>query len=323
MAGMEQRTVFISYRRVAPYHARAVYQHLSANGYDVFMDVERMDSGAFDEILLRQIAARAHFVLLLTPNALDRCVNPNDWLRREIEHAIDMKRNIVPVTFEGFSWEAATSFITGKMSTLNRYSGVNVPSDYFEEAMARLRTRYLNIDVDTVIHPTPASDLAAVKEVQAEVEAAPLVSATELLAVKTAMEAGNHSLIGDYDTAIALANDAIRLDSKCADGYYYRGISYDCKGDTDHAISDYSEAIRLDPQHAWAYFLRGCIYSDKGDYNRAIADCNKAITLDPNYTDALRQRAEIYRKLNKIAEAEADEREAERLEREVKSRTHK
>ncbi len=86
----EHKTVFISYRRnVASFIARAIFLELRANGYDVFMDVESIDSGAFDTIILRQIEARAHFVLILTPGTLERCAEPGDWLRREIEHAMD------------------------------------------------------------------------------------------------------------------------------------------------------------------------------------------------------------------------------------------
>src|SRR5215813_1147434 len=91
-------TVFLSYRRhVSAFIARAVFQDLRQHGYDVFMDVESIDSGQFDTIILNQIAARAHFLVILTPGALDRCQEPDDWLRREIERAIALGRNVVPI----------------------------------------------------------------------------------------------------------------------------------------------------------------------------------------------------------------------------------
>src|SRR5262245_21151915 len=55
-------------------------------------------SESFLETYLR---ARILFVLL-TPSALERCSDPSDWLRREIETALDNKRNIVPLILEGF-----------------------------------------------------------------------------------------------------------------------------------------------------------------------------------------------------------------------------
>src|SRR5678816_2895082 len=91
-------TVFISYRRaVSSFIARAVFLDLRAHEYDVFMDVESIDAGHFETILMNQIAARAHFVLILTPGTLDRVNEPGDILRREIEQAMDLRRNIIPV----------------------------------------------------------------------------------------------------------------------------------------------------------------------------------------------------------------------------------
>ena len=67
----EHKTVFISYRRsVASFIARAIFQDLRANGYDVFMDVESIDSGLFNRIILNQIEARAHFLIILTPGTV-------------------------------------------------------------------------------------------------------------------------------------------------------------------------------------------------------------------------------------------------------------
>jgi hypothetical protein len=126
----EHKTVFISYRRnVASFIARAIFLDLRVNGYDVFMDVESIDSGTFDTIILNQIEARAHFVLILTPGTLDRVNEPEDWLRREIEYAMDKQRNIVPLFVSGFSFAGTEQYLTGKLAQLHRFNGVNVPHD--------------------------------------------------------------------------------------------------------------------------------------------------------------------------------------------------
>src|SRR5947207_439187 len=99
-------SVFISYRRnVSAYIARAVFQDLRFNGVDAFMDVQGIDAGEFDKIILNQIAARPYFVVILTPGTLDRCAEPGDWLRREIEHAMSLERVIVPLVTANFSFE--------------------------------------------------------------------------------------------------------------------------------------------------------------------------------------------------------------------------
>ena len=46
--GRIEKTVFISYRRTNFYTALAVYQDLTAYGYDVFFDYQSIDSGNFE-----------------------------------------------------------------------------------------------------------------------------------------------------------------------------------------------------------------------------------------------------------------------------------
>jgi hypothetical protein len=62
---------------------------------------------------------------------LDRLNEPGDWLRREIEIAIEEKRNIVPVFFRGFRFgtPSASETLTGKLRNLSRYNGLNVHED--------------------------------------------------------------------------------------------------------------------------------------------------------------------------------------------------
>src|SRR5215212_8135686 len=127
------KTVFLSYRRSVSWSlARAVFMDLRANGWDVFMDLATLDSGQFDQIILKQIAARAHFVILLSPGSVERCAEPDDWLRREIEYAMDMQRNIVPLVADGFTFDAAAPYLTGKLQALSRYNACLLYPQYFD-----------------------------------------------------------------------------------------------------------------------------------------------------------------------------------------------
>jgi hypothetical protein len=92
-----EKTVFLSYRRTNIPWALAIFQNLTQHGYDLFFDFNGIDSGDFEHVILGNITARAHFLVLLTPSALERCSDPADWLRREIETALSSKRNIVPL----------------------------------------------------------------------------------------------------------------------------------------------------------------------------------------------------------------------------------
>jgi hypothetical protein len=168
-----EKTVFISYRREDLPHALLVFKELTHHGFDVFIDYQGLTSGAFEAVILENIRARAHFLVVLTPSALDRCSESGDWLRREIEAAIEGRRNVVPLMLQGFSFSspAVVNNLTGKLEALSRYNGLEVPYPYFDEAMKRLRQRHLNVPLDTVLHPASAVAVQTAKAQQ--VAAAP------------------------------------------------------------------------------------------------------------------------------------------------------
>ena len=137
-----EKTVFISYRRTNIPWALAIFQNLTNSGYNVYFDYNGIARGDFERVILDNITARAHFLVLLTPSALERCADPEDWLRRKIETALDNKRNIVPLMFEGFEFgspQIASQF-TGKLAALKNYNGLRIPPEYFLEAMDRFVT---------------------------------------------------------------------------------------------------------------------------------------------------------------------------------------
>src|SRR5262245_55610869 len=99
-SGRVEKTVFLSYRRTNAPWALAIFQNLTHHGYDLFFDFNGIASGDFERVILTNIEARAHFLVLLTPSALERVSEDNDWLRREIQTAVASKRNIVPLLLE-------------------------------------------------------------------------------------------------------------------------------------------------------------------------------------------------------------------------------
>lgn len=93
-----QYDVFISYRRKSGVDdARLLQQALKARGYEVFFDYDSLRVGKFDEKIFEAIKEAAVFILMLTEGALDGCANEEDWVRAEIECAIDNRRQIIPV----------------------------------------------------------------------------------------------------------------------------------------------------------------------------------------------------------------------------------
>jgi len=52
------------------------------------------------------------------------------------------------------------------------------------------------------------------------------------------------------------------------------------------AISDYTEAIKINPKYSDAYFYRGCAHFELENYEKSIKDFDKAIAVNPYYVDA-------------------------------------
>ncbi len=97
----EQYDVFISYRRSTGLDvARSVAYWFSLKGFKCFLDQTELLTGQFNEQIYSAIENTKYFVLLMTQDALDRCVNDKDWVRQEIEFAVKKlgKDCIIPIT---------------------------------------------------------------------------------------------------------------------------------------------------------------------------------------------------------------------------------
>jgi tetratricopeptide (TPR) repeat protein len=142
---MSAKTVFISYRRDSsgkPF-ARLLEQALTHQGYDVFLDVDDIDAGKWADQILTEVPARAHFLLLLTPGALDRCADQYDWVRREFELAVQSKRNIVPVREESVDLGKLQKGCPESMKGIFDLQIATVQHSAFERDVETLVERYI------------------------------------------------------------------------------------------------------------------------------------------------------------------------------------
>ncbi|HZU26590.1 MAG TPA: tetratricopeptide repeat protein [Bryobacteraceae bacterium] len=240
-------------------------------------------------MILANVTARAHFLVLLTPSALERCGDPGDWLRREIETALDSRRNIVPLMLEGFDFgtrKIATE-LTGKLGAIRHYNGLSIPPDYFLEAMDRLRTRFLNVPLSAVLHPASSSAQQAAAEQKSAAAEAPPVKTEEL----TAQQWFERGLAAaDLDEKIRFYSEAIRLEPHYAEAFNNRGNARHGKRDLDGALHDYNAAIRLKPDYAEAFGNRGIARTEEGDLDGVLQDYNEAIRLKRDYPQAFYNR---------------------------------
>lgn len=93
--------IFISYRRSSGSELASLLSlRLSWKNYKIFFDVESLRAGNFGDGLMENVQQSRNFILVLTPNALDRCLDDpegKDWVRKEIEMAIKSDCNIIPI----------------------------------------------------------------------------------------------------------------------------------------------------------------------------------------------------------------------------------
>ncbi len=141
----EKYDIFFSYRREGGSDAARGLQQALKDDYSIFLDVDRMPSGHFDSALLRSIESSPNFVVFLSPGSLDRCRDPDDWLRKEITHAIATKRNIVPVTLPGFSFPDQKS-LTPEIADVARHDAVEYSHRYFYAMVEKVREHLVKSD---------------------------------------------------------------------------------------------------------------------------------------------------------------------------------
>ena len=132
--------VFISYRRSTGSQLASLLKvHLEIRNLSVFLDVDGLVSGKFDNNLLQSIQSAQHFVLVLTPGSLDRCFGDEeqrDWIHKEVACALTSKCNIIPV-FDNFVMPDP-ELLPNSMKALTSYNGIKWIHDYQDACVDKI-----------------------------------------------------------------------------------------------------------------------------------------------------------------------------------------
>ena len=134
------RSVFVSYRRsgeASSLLARTIRAELRRRGCAVFLDVDSLRTGHFDEALLREIENAQNFLIILSKDCLERVINPADWFRRELAYALTIDRNIIPIMMDGFKWPEEEQ-LPEDIRSARRYHGLCYTHEYFEAMMDKV-----------------------------------------------------------------------------------------------------------------------------------------------------------------------------------------
>jgi len=157
---------FISYRRTCgSLLASLLKVYLEIRGFRVFLDVDGMLAGKFDENLLKTISLSRNFLLVLSPNTLDRCIGDTevkDWVHREVVSAIESQCKIIPVVQEGHVFPDAAQ-LPADIRTIEKYQAILWHSDYHDACIDKL-VRYMNDEEPAALVHPGISKSVSVKE---------------------------------------------------------------------------------------------------------------------------------------------------------------
>jgi tetratricopeptide (TPR) repeat protein len=248
----------------------------------------------------------------LTPSALERIQDPGDWLRREIETAMETGRNVVPLMLEGFDFgtPSVAERLTGTLAPLKRYNGLPVVASYFEAAMQRLREKHLSVAVDSVVHPPSPIAAEAARQQQAVAADAPTVEERTLTAEQW-FERGWEAT--DLSEKVRCFTEVLRLNPAHVQAYIGRGQAHFRIGEQDAGLADYETAQNLDPNNGFLFWSRAIVRREAGDLTGALADIADAIRIQPQDHHNYSTRGHIRNEMGDVDNAIDDYTEASHL----------
>ncbi len=106
--------VFISYRRESGTHqAKALRAVLENLGYSVFIDTRKMGSGDFTKKLDEKIRESCNFVVVISKECFPQKKEGTDYFLYEITLALKLGKNVIPVYYDGMSYESIQKYLLG------------------------------------------------------------------------------------------------------------------------------------------------------------------------------------------------------------------
>ena len=96
--------IFISYRHDGgQYLALLLFEHLKAKGMKVFLDVDSMKVGHFDEQIYDVIESCKYLLFVVSPGCIKKLVEDDDWVAKELVKASEIGCKILPIYMEKVS----------------------------------------------------------------------------------------------------------------------------------------------------------------------------------------------------------------------------
>ena len=125
----------------------------------------------------------------------------------------------------------------------------------------------------------------------------------EPLVYITLAEAYFNPKVKNFDKAIELLNNSLKLKKKDINSYISLGKIYLAKGNGTDALKNFSSALDMDLKNPEALTLKAKVYILISNNDEGIALLNEALTDDPGYAPAYNELAEVYANLKDYTKA--------------------
>lgn len=258
--------------------AKLLKEKLEKDYYvSVFTD-ENLQAGKYSKQLLEKIKKCDSFILVLTPAALNQCSEKEDWVRIEIECALEHHKNIVPVFAEDFKFPDKGA-VPDSIYEATQYQGVKIVKQYLDNAIQQL-AGYIGVP--------PRCHLRSKGKWVLVIGVLLMLTVLSIfVAVLQNKPIDYHP--PDFDETF---NDHLVIEWKNANHQYKEGVNSWKRLDYARAESDIltaleemnKQAAQSDMNVATVNNSLGCLYLDMGKYEEAYDYLNSAyVTFEEVY----------------------------------------
>ncbi|MWA11215.1 toll/interleukin-1 receptor domain-containing protein [Streptomyces sp. BA2] len=152
---MDQKKIFVSYRHghsdpYAGWLRDRLAQYFGSS--HVFMDVRSLDPGVdFPKVIVQAIAACDVLIALIgadwtgAAEGRSRISDKNDWVRQEVETALDSGIRVIPVLLQGAQLPSVQE-IPSSLGRIRDKNALTLTSGTFEDDMRRLVSAITSVD---------------------------------------------------------------------------------------------------------------------------------------------------------------------------------
>lgn len=152
-----------------------IYDRLQNEGYDCFLDKHTLKPGEkFPEEIYTNIDECTDFLLVLPPCGLDDCKDEEDWVRKEIEYALEKNKHIIPFVEQKFEFPQKAD-LPEKLRVILDLEAIRFNDDYFEAVMEKLKNSLKSKPIKNLANNEVAEIQTSNKKISAFIKVIPII----------------------------------------------------------------------------------------------------------------------------------------------------